>query len=274
MLWKRFKSNKKGVTLIELIVAMALTVIVLTASTRIMMPMFRLYNENLRQSNAIRVSAEIEQALRNKLTSAIEMSIAEDETLDAIGKNYNYLYIKNGRIVYEENINDVPYTYDLISEEAYEGFDVEWIIRPEYIRLYTEKENELFYNELKIDVTLNNEADNVSVTREIAIQLINMIDKKDFFFAPQPNTPGMSRIYISEPQAGLTVSYNGTSVQYDEVKYEIQVDGQITGEIIVETADGEFLYEGPRSIYEGVTGPKKVPNPEIDYKSIRFRSHS
>lgn len=270
MLWSRLGKNNKGITLIELIVAMALTAIILTASTRIMMPIYRLYHSNLEQSNAIRVSGEIEKELRKKITSAVDMSVIEDKEIISPIKDHNYIYIRGGRIYYEEvidlsNRDEIP----LLSDQSYEGFKVAWTIEPDYLRFYQNNASILVYNELKFNLSLINEDDEVVTTRLIAIQLINMLDMKDFYQIPLVSN-GVRKIQMVKSHEGLTITDKSGDIAYGITGTTITLSRQIEGDISIVTAAGDKLYEGPRSIYEERGGYKLSPS-EKDYYSIRYR---
>lgn len=190
MLTDKFIKNKRGITLIELIVAMALTVIILTAATSFMVPLYRYYGNSVNEAKAIKVSGVIEKRLKEILPSAVEAYVTTATAVTHSGTNgYYYILVASNRIVYRLNGTSQVF----LAEAAYEGFNVALEIRPKYKGTATTA-----YNILQITIIMTK--NDVEVKRLIVINLHNMTSAPYIYLLNSPNThtvtcPNESTVY-------------------------------------------------------------------------------
>lgn len=155
--------SKKGITLVELIVAMALTVLLLTASTAFVVPMYSYYADSVTQSRAIKVSANIEKRLKEVLPSAANVYVSRNATISHSGADAFYLFIQNGAIVYRKNST----VEEFLLAVDYEGFAVNWIIKVRYKGSESTR-----FTMLEFTMTLTK--GEVTITRKTTINFPNM----------------------------------------------------------------------------------------------------
>lgn len=168
MLLSKIKNNKRGITLIELIVAMALTVIILTASTAFITPLYSYYGQSVNKAKGIRVSNAIEKRLKEFVPNALNayVTLSTAALTGTENKTY-YLYVASGKIVLSHG-NGVSSISDIfITDAEYEGFLLSLIIKTKYKNLETTK-----YTILQFNLTLTKGT--TTVTRTVTINLPNM----------------------------------------------------------------------------------------------------
>lgn len=124
---KRLRKNKKGFSLVELIVATLILAIISASLSSIMGTTVRMYNNAEMKSLLYNVSQKLHIAVDNELMASQEVTLYErSQTPKTLLKSeYQYcLQLKNGFIMKFDKDNSVSGSHILLSEKSYRGAEV------------------------------------------------------------------------------------------------------------------------------------------------------
>lgn len=158
--------KNRGITLVELIVAMALTVIILAASAAFVTPLYGYYGQKVNEAKAIKVSGLIEDRLKQIIPSAVEMHVDTSTYLSPVGADYYYIYVSNNKIVYR--LHGTTQTF--IADADYQGFTVALDIKTK-CKLDDVSANR---NTVLVFVVKIYRNSTLLITRSVVINLFNM----------------------------------------------------------------------------------------------------
>lgn len=261
--------NKKGVTLIELIVAMAMTVIILAAATQLINPFYSYYFKSVNDSKAISICSAIEEKLDSTLSRAAMLDVSTATSLSQAGYYTLYVGTSTGwttpHVVLKDSTSDVSAS-EFLTEAEYEGFTVSWEM---HVFAGTGSETWLF-NNIVFTITLTKGT--YTYTRDINIYLMSMSQYRDFYYVAST-----CYVYFDSDYSGgkyITYTSGGTSYSLNNVSgTAIYLSRRVDNRLLV-TYDSDPLREGPVSILSLSSTPKTTPSEGTAYKyySLRFKT--
>lgn len=125
---KRLKKNRRGFSLVELVVAIAVMSIISATLSMILGNTLNLYSKGESASVLYNVSQKIHDALNRELVSAGSIVLYESESADSMVNN-DYqarLYLSDGRLVkvYQED-KEKKTSEILLSQDSYRGCEIQ-----------------------------------------------------------------------------------------------------------------------------------------------------
>ncbi|MGI6701346.1 MAG: PilW family protein [Christensenellales bacterium] len=156
--------NKRGITLVELIIAMALTVMILAASTAMINPLYSFYGDSLKKAKAIKVSGLIEKRLKEIVPSMDNEVFVATSVLSHSGTDYWYIYNESNIVKLRFNNTQKEF----LETADYQGFNVEMSIHAKRKSLGASYDT--YYRILVFTIKVKYGSD-VLITRNVSIYL-------------------------------------------------------------------------------------------------------